>query len=129
MCSGLLTSSAKAASAARPSAARGAWTSSRTLESLCTMSAFSGLAVTCLLPGRRRIRAPFSRRAIIVGQEVAGVPQGAPERRIGSACHHQVPFPSAHAVLAGTRVVGDRSEEHTSELQSRQYLVCRLLLE
>src|SRR3712207_8388791 len=31
-----------------------------------------------------------------------------------------------------TRVRGltmDRSEEHTSELQSRQYLVCRLLLE
>src|SRR3712207_7045379 len=24
---------------------------------------------------------------------------------------------------------GDRSEEHTSELQSRQYLVCRLLLD
>src|SRR3712207_7718878 len=29
---------------------------------------------------------------------------------------------------AGT-VVSARSEEHTSELQSRQYLVCRLLLE
>src|SRR3712207_7062635 len=28
---------------------------------------------------------------------------------------------------AGAR--GQRSEEHTSELQSRQYLVCRLLLE
>src|SRR3712207_7466537 len=27
------------------------------------------------------------------------------------------------------RRVGSRSEEHTSELQSRQYLVCRLLLE
>src|SRR3712207_7003383 len=27
------------------------------------------------------------------------------------------------------RVEGLRSEEHTSELQSRQYLVCRLLLE
>src|SRR3712207_8563514 len=27
------------------------------------------------------------------------------------------------------RVSGARSEEHTSELQSRQYLVCRLLLE
>src|SRR5258707_13372034 len=27
------------------------------------------------------------------------------------------------------RCVGPRSEEHTSELQSRQYLVCRLLLE
>src|SRR3712207_8064988 len=26
-------------------------------------------------------------------------------------------------------VLYDRSEEHTSELQSRQYLVCRLLLE
>src|SRR3712207_7659115 len=26
-------------------------------------------------------------------------------------------------------LVADRSEEHTSELQSRQYLVCRLLLE
>src|SRR3712207_8165031 len=31
---------------------------------------------------------------------------------------------------AGRRVLGAvRSEEHTSELQSRQYLVCRLLLE
>src|SRR3712207_8749176 len=27
------------------------------------------------------------------------------------------------------RAIADRSEEHTSELQSRQYLVCRLLLE
>src|SRR5947209_16851164 len=30
---------------------------------------------------------------------------------------------------ASTVTVPDRSEEHTSELQSRQYLVCRLLLE
>src|SRR3712207_7571615 len=29
----------------------------------------------------------------------------------------------------GARYAVDRSEEHTSELQSRQYLVCRLLLE
>src|SRR3712207_7380095 len=29
----------------------------------------------------------------------------------------------------GCRRAGERSEEHTSELQSRQYLVCRLLLE
>src|SRR5215217_9784484 len=38
--------------------------------------------------------------------------------------------PSAHrrgAPLSGADV--SRSEEHTSELQSRQYLVCRLLLE
>src|SRR3712207_7704935 len=35
--------------------------------------------------------------------------------------------PTAAMVREGTRLV--RSEEHTSELQSRQYLVCRLLLE
>src|SRR3712207_7394643 len=35
-----------------------------------------------------------------------------------------------HAVLAAReRGLEERSEEHTSELQSRQYLVCRLLLE
>src|SRR3712207_8074878 len=33
-----------------------------------------------------------------------------------------------HAALCGARDRA-RSEEHTSELQSRQYLVCRLLLE
>src|SRR3712207_8392675 len=33
-----------------------------------------------------------------------------------------------HALHGGGRN-GPRSEEHTSELQSRQYLVCRLLLE
>src|SRR3712207_8288657 len=33
-------------------------------------------------------------------------------------------------VVAGQgRLSDERSEEHTSELQSRQYLVCRLLLE
>src|SRR3712207_9011437 len=32
-------------------------------------------------------------------------------------------------VVAGGGAANARSEEHTSELQSRQYLVCRLLLE
>src|SRR3712207_7109538 len=32
-------------------------------------------------------------------------------------------------VLQRYQELQDRSEEHTSELQSRQYLVCRLLLE
>src|SRR3712207_8448750 len=36
------------------------------------------------------------------------------EVAVGDLAHHERP---------------DRSEEHTSELQSRQYLVCRLLLE
>src|SRR5258707_7234372 len=40
----------------------------------------------------------------------------------GGSAHHRVPMRvgSPHE---------PRSEEHTSELQSRQYLVCRLLLE
>src|SRR3712207_7344903 len=33
------------------------------------------------------------------------------------------------AVAEPTGIAPERSEEHTSELQSRQYLVCRLLLE
>src|SRR5258707_9852566 len=37
--------------------------------------------------------------------------------------------PAAEAPTAARRPAPPRSEEHTSELQSRQYLVCRLLLE
>src|SRR3712207_6873638 len=33
------------------------------------------------------------------------------------------------AYRADIKIFAQRSEEHTSELQSRQYLVCRLLLE
>ena len=31
--------------------------------------------------------------------------------------------------ISKANLIKERSEEHTSELQSRQYLVCRLLLE
>src|SRR5438445_10256866 len=47
-----------------------------------------------------------------------------------ASCHAAPGGPEPPA--AGPAQVGDawcRSEEHTSELQSRQYLVCRLLLE
>src|SRR5258707_11116879 len=37
--------------------------------------------------------------------------------------------PALRALLTARLKRGKRSEEHTSELQSRQYLVCRLLLE
>src|SRR3712207_7887642 len=40
--------------------------------------------------------------------------------------HH---FEYCQARRACKMVSAERSEEHTSELQSRQYLVCRLLLE
>src|SRR3712207_8921465 len=44
------------------------------------------------------------------------------------------PLPAGQALVAAAALTGadvrvSRSEEHTSELQSRQYLVCRLLLE
>src|SRR3712207_7584180 len=37
--------------------------------------------------------------------------------------------PTVDDAMRGLQTVHGRSEEHTSELQSRQYLVCRLLLE
>src|SRR3712207_7147823 len=52
-----------------------------------------------------------------------------------SPIHHTYALDTPLAVFQGDedRVVppeqAERSEEHTSELQSRQYLVCRLLLE
>src|SRR3712207_8934639 len=48
------------------------------------------------------------------------------ERRLG---HVQRPGARRALARARRRVGRLRSEEHTSELQSRQYLVCRLLLE
>src|SRR3712207_8116297 len=48
-------------------------------------------------------------------------------------CHSQSTAPSSsHSRTSSSqmrRITPPRSEEHTSELQSRQYLVCRLLLE
>src|SRR3712207_8183906 len=65
-----------------------------------------------------------------------------------SRCRHNMGYwgggnwwgagPGAHSHVGGVRwwnvkhparYAASRSEEHTSELQSRQYLVCRLLLE
>src|SRR3712207_8420616 len=43
--------------------------------------------------------------------------------------HAHRPTRGLDAAAEGEDLVDDRSEEHTSELQSRQYLVCRLLLE
>src|SRR5258707_7286112 len=50
-----------------------------------------------------------------------------------ASCQRTWTLPGAdrrcHLNSRATRGGGRRSEEHTSELQSRQYLVCRLLLE
>src|SRR3712207_7461176 len=53
-------------------------------------------------------------------------------RRRGDAAREVLSHPPDVVVLGdgdGDRTLARRSEEHTSELQSRQYLVCRLLLE
>src|SRR5690349_24066089 len=60
-------------------------------------------------------------------------------RRVFRAEHPRRPFEGVYVVFVGVvvstggiqvaAIVGRRSEEHTSELQSRRDLVCRLLLE
>src|SRR3712207_9545508 len=51
------------------------------------------------------------------------------ERLVGRGPYRQTgPEPVGEGSETG-RAAPERSEEHTSELQSRQYLVCRLLLE
>src|SRR3989449_4933428 len=59
---------------------------------------------------------------LVQGAGRDGLLQEIPEK------HHQV-LPGRHLVGKGLVVVEMRSEEHTSELQSRLHLVCRLLLE
>src|SRR3712207_7086606 len=53
--------------------------------------------------------------------------------RLVGAAHEQpvepAPLEEGEGHVRGVLEVVLRSEEHTSELQSRQYLVCRLLLE
>src|SRR3712207_8020279 len=51
-----------------------------------------------------------------------------PSASASSPRPYHTPIPSGSDPLA-PEGIGVRSEEHTSELQSRQYLVCRLLLE
>src|SRR3712207_7214402 len=63
---------------------------------------------------------------------VGGAAHGAHQR--GAVLHERVRVLAGETLLQfheGGRVgqAEQRSEEHTSELQSRQYLVCRLLLE
>src|SRR3712207_6911101 len=73
---------------------------------------------------RSAVRSPRRRPVIVAGD----LRQAGPSRAVGSV--HRVDL---LVVLIGVGREGYapavRSEEHTSELQSRQYLVCRLLLE
>src|SRR3712207_8981922 len=50
-------------------------------------------------------------------------------RRAPTRAAHARRWSGALDLVVTVVLIGVRSEEHTSELQSRQYLVCRLLLE
>src|SRR3712207_9016065 len=56
--------------------------------------------------------------------DAEGLYEEAPHRVEAHVDHEEVPVLETFGEAAGD----PRSEEHTSELQSRQYLVCRLLL-
>src|SRR3712207_8899979 len=75
---------------------------------------------------RSRAEPGAGRRDRLLARPVHGVPRQLVEEP-GRRVVRRLPPAGAH------RRPGDeqppRSEEHTSELQSRQYLVCRLLLE
>src|SRR3712207_7593611 len=63
----------------------------------------------------------------IDGHDVLPVDRQAAAGRLDHAVDH--PHRRRLAAAGRPDQDDDRSEEHTSELQSRQYLVCRLLLE
>src|SRR3712207_7706636 len=72
----------------------------------------------------RSVREPGQQRVQLLGLEGGEHALVLPLReRVGD----QVAEDAEDALLPSQRLL--RSEEHTSELQSRQYLVCRLLLE
>src|SRR3712207_6851685 len=82
-----------------------------------TLFPYTTLFRSCLVAHEGEVDglAPRRRQPELVVQPEARGRHGVPQHR------HQ----GRVACAAPT----DRSEEHTSELQSRQYLVCRLLLE
>src|SRR3712207_7700794 len=64
-------------------------------------------------------------RSCYVGEGDLGLVLGHPASTALAEAHHAV----TAALHRAHKEDEERSEEHTSELQSRQYLVCRLLLE
>src|SRR3712207_8453244 len=72
-------------------------------------------------------------RADLAGSYDRGVKASGRARRHIRECSSCREFKTSLRTMkrqfAALSPIGARSEEHTSELQSRQYLVCRLLLE
>src|SRR3712207_7111097 len=77
-------------------------------------------ALPILLAKRTRLYSALARSTECLDVCVEGL------RELGFRVPRKPGIPAVAAYLAWAWI---RSEEHTSELQSRQYLVCRLLLE
>src|SRR3712207_8110665 len=92
---------------------------------ICICFFFNDTATTEIYTLSLHDALPIFLRALAVGEDPCRLEddldaQVAPRKRGGVLLVQEAKLDVARA---------DRSEEHTSELQSRQYLVCRLLLE
>src|SRR3712207_8759523 len=81
---------------------------------------------TLFRSGRGLLR---GRPSLVVGSHVGGIEGEGPRERAARPCRGARASASTEHEPGREAVMPARSEEHTSELQSRQYLVCRLLLE
>src|SRR3712207_8161479 len=81
-----------------------------------------------LFPYTTLFRSPLMIVVIIHADDVE-ITWRAAKLGLDPAAQHVPRFELQLAARGGTFLEIRRSEEHTSELQSRQYLVCRLLLE
>src|SRR5690625_3434424 len=92
------------------------------LIAFALLIAFASLAYT-----QRLVRQLGEREQFIIQLWAAA------QKRVADASLHVNPYISEldrlDSLVAGSGSPGPRSEEHTSELQSRGHLVCRLLLE
>src|SRR3712207_8720793 len=80
---------------------------------------------------RRPPRSTLFPYTTLFRSEMPGIIASAPTRRPRRGITDRAPPPAKRSRGAGAcpSAPPSRSEEHTSELQSRQYIVCRLLLE
>src|SRR2546425_2755981 len=81
-----------------------------------------------LFPYTTLFRSHAGHQAVAAGHDFVVIEAGQLGKR-GGFGHHELRDPGERGLPNQAPVFPHRSEEHTSELQSLAYLVCRLLLE